>query len=92
MSAAHFVWHELMTGDVAGAAAFYSEVVGWKAQDSGMPGAQYTLLQVAEARVAGHGAVELVGRDADPGQPRLGEAAACVGGDAGGEPRQHGAV
>ena len=53
MPAARFVWFELMTSDVAGAAAFYAGVVGWQAQDSGMPGVQYTLLKVGEARTAG---------------------------------------
>ena len=53
MPSAHFVWYELMTGDVAGAAAFYSAVVGWKTADSGMPGVDYTLLSVGDARVAG---------------------------------------
>lgn len=27
-----FVWHELMTNDVRGAKAFYSEVIGWKTE------------------------------------------------------------
>jgi predicted enzyme related to lactoylglutathione lyase len=53
MPTAHFVWYELMTGDVASAASFYAEVVGWQAQDSGMPGVEYTLLKVGEAQVAG---------------------------------------
>jgi uncharacterized protein len=53
MSASRFVWYELMTPDVAGAAAFYSDVVGWQAQDSGMPGVDYTLLKVGDARTAG---------------------------------------
>ena len=53
MPSAHFVWYELMTSDVPGAAAFYSGVVGWRAQDSGMPGVDYTLLKVGDAGVAG---------------------------------------
>ena len=28
-----FVWHDLMTTDVAAARAFYTEVIGWKLQD-----------------------------------------------------------
>ena len=32
-----FVWHELMTTDTDAASDFYSHVVPWKAQDSGMP-------------------------------------------------------
>jgi hypothetical protein len=53
MAAARFVWHELMTGDVPAAAAFYAGVVGWRAQDSGMPGVDYTLMMVGAAQVAG---------------------------------------
>ncbi|HEY9025089.1 MAG TPA: VOC family protein [Burkholderiaceae bacterium] len=53
MPASRFVWFELMTTDVRSAASFYSEVVGWKAEDSGMPGMQYTLLKVGDAQVAG---------------------------------------
>lgn len=36
-----FVWHELMTTDTDAAIDFYSHVVPWKTQDSGMP--SYTL-------------------------------------------------
>ena len=53
MPASRFIWFELMTPDVAGATAFYSGVVGWQAQDSGMPGVEYTLLKVGDARTAG---------------------------------------
>ncbi len=53
MSAAHFVWYELMTPDATAAAAFYAKVVGWDAQDSGLPGMAYTLLKVGDAQVAG---------------------------------------
>jgi predicted enzyme related to lactoylglutathione lyase len=36
-----FVWHELMTTDLQAAAAFYTKVLPWKTQPSGMP--DYTL-------------------------------------------------
>ncbi len=48
-----FVWYELMTGDTAGAKAFYSKVVGWKTQDMPMPGMTYTLLHAGDTQVAG---------------------------------------
>jgi predicted enzyme related to lactoylglutathione lyase len=32
-----FVWHELMTTDTDAASDFYSHIVPWKTQDSGMP-------------------------------------------------------
>lgn len=55
MSDSHgrFIWYELMTPDVAGAKAFYGEVVGWTAQDMPMPDMTYTLLQVDGNGVAG---------------------------------------
>lgn len=49
----NFVWYELMTSDAAAATRFYSDVVGWKAADAGMPGMSYTLLSVGETQIAG---------------------------------------
>ena len=46
-----FVWHELMTTDTAAAGAFYSKVLPWKSQPSGMPG--YTLWHVGKTQAAG---------------------------------------
>jgi len=46
-----FVWHELMTTDTDAASDFYSQVVPWKAQDSGMP--SYTLWMSGKSRAAG---------------------------------------
>lgn len=48
-----FVWYELMTTDALAAQAFYSEVIGWKAQDAGMPGMAYTLLLAGETMIGG---------------------------------------
>lgn len=53
MSAARFVWYELMTPDVRAALDFYTEAVGWKAEDAGTPGMAYTLLKAGDARIAG---------------------------------------
>ena len=53
MPASRFVWYELMTSDLPAAVGFYSKVVGWKAEDSGMPGMAYTLMKVGDAQVAG---------------------------------------
>jgi predicted enzyme related to lactoylglutathione lyase len=50
---ASFVWHELHTTDADAAQAFYSEVVGWRAHDAGMPGARYTIVSVGDAGVGG---------------------------------------
>ena len=49
----HFVWYELMTTDPAAARAFYTQVVGWQASDSGMPGMDYTLLSAGPHQVGG---------------------------------------
>jgi predicted enzyme related to lactoylglutathione lyase len=46
-----FVWHELMTSDTDGAIDFYSKIVPWKTQDSGMP--SYTLWMSGTQRAGG---------------------------------------
>lgn len=51
--AGRFVWYEILTTDPAGARAFYTNVAGWTARDSGVPGIDYTLLSAGETRVAG---------------------------------------
>ena len=52
-SSNNFVWHELTTTNDEAAAAFYRDVVGWRTQDSGLPGMRYTILCVGDARVGG---------------------------------------
>jgi predicted enzyme related to lactoylglutathione lyase len=46
-----FVWHELMTTDTDAASDFYSQVVPWKAEDSGMP--SYSLWMSGKYRAGG---------------------------------------
>jgi predicted enzyme related to lactoylglutathione lyase len=46
-----FVWHELMTTDPDAASEFYSSVVPWTTQDSGMP--SYTLWMSGKNRAGG---------------------------------------
>ncbi|MDE2050943.1 MAG: VOC family protein [Gammaproteobacteria bacterium] len=46
-----FVWHELMTTDPQAAATFYSRVLPWKTQPSGMP--DYTLWVSGKTMTAG---------------------------------------
>jgi predicted enzyme related to lactoylglutathione lyase len=46
-----FVWHELMTTDPQAAAAFYSKVLPWKTQPSGMP--DYTLWVAGKTMTGG---------------------------------------
>jgi uncharacterized protein len=48
-----FVWYELHTPDAAAAAAFYAPVLGWTAQDAGMPDRKYTLVCVERIPVGG---------------------------------------
>ena len=61
-----FFWHELMTTDTRAAEKFYRDVVGWAAQDAGVPGQDYTVLNAngqgigglfrITEEMAGHGA------------------------------------
>lgn len=46
-----FVWHELMTTDTDAASDFYSRVVPWKTEDSGMP--SYSLWMSGKTRAGG---------------------------------------
>jgi predicted enzyme related to lactoylglutathione lyase len=46
-----FMWHELMTTDTDAAGAFYSKVMPWKTQPSGMPG--YTLWYAGKTQAGG---------------------------------------
>ena len=51
-SPASFVWYDLMTTDAKAAEAFYSGVVGWRAQDAGMPDRSYTIFPPERPRSA----------------------------------------
>ncbi|MDQ3906172.1 MAG: VOC family protein [Actinomycetota bacterium] len=48
-----FVWYELLTTDADAAEAFYRDVIGWGAQDAGLPDRRYTMLTVGERPVCG---------------------------------------
>ena len=48
-----FVWYELMTTDMAAARAFYSQVVGWGAQDASTPDLAYNLFSSGTTPVSG---------------------------------------
>ncbi len=48
-----FCWNELMTWDVEKAIKFYSELIGWKIADSGMPGMNYNIAKAGDKQVAG---------------------------------------
>ena len=48
-----FCWNELMTRDAGAATKFYTELLGWKATDSGMPGIDYTVLKAGDKDAAG---------------------------------------
>jgi predicted enzyme related to lactoylglutathione lyase len=48
-----FCWNELMTRDTAAAGKFYSELVGWKPVDAGMPGTPYTLFKAGDKDAGG---------------------------------------
>jgi predicted enzyme related to lactoylglutathione lyase len=48
-----FIWHELMTTDVAAATAFYRDLLGWNVQDLGPPTGGYTMVSVGDRGVGG---------------------------------------
>ena len=48
-----FCWNELCTRDKAGATKFYTELLGWEAVDSDMPGMEYTLLKAGDKEAGG---------------------------------------
>jgi predicted enzyme related to lactoylglutathione lyase len=48
-----FVWYELITTDVADANAFYTDVIGWGAQDASTPDLAYTLFTSEGGPVGG---------------------------------------
>lgn len=50
---APFIWYDLMTSDVPAATKFYADVVGWKIEDSGMPGMAYSILKAGDTMVGG---------------------------------------
>jgi uncharacterized protein len=74
MSSTHgkFVWYELMTTDAKAAETFYRGVVGWGAQDSGMPDMSYTLLTLGAVPVAGLMAAPKEACDAGAGPAWIG--------------------
>lgn len=55
MSESHgrFVWYDAMTTDPEAAAAFYKEVIGWDAKDSGMPDRTYLILSNGKIGIGG---------------------------------------
>jgi uncharacterized protein len=53
MKQGDFVWYELCTTDLPGAAAFYAQVVGWTVKPSGLPGMDYRLASLGDRPVAG---------------------------------------
>ena len=48
-----FCWNELVSRDVPVAEKFYTELLGWKTEDSGMAGMKYTIFKTPDKGVAG---------------------------------------
>jgi uncharacterized protein len=48
-----FVWHDLLTRDVAGAKRFYGELFGWRFEDTKRADRPYAIARVGAAPVAG---------------------------------------
>jgi uncharacterized protein len=53
ISVGGFVWHELITTDIAGAKAFYAKVLDWTVRDAPMSGNSYSLFSTTDAPAAG---------------------------------------
>jgi uncharacterized protein len=56
-----FVWHELLTTDVASAEVFYRQVLGWDASDASTPEFTYRVLTADAVPVSGLMALPLAG-------------------------------
>lgn len=48
-----FIWYELLTSDAEAAQAFYGDVIGWTARDSGQTTVDYRLLGIGSDEVGG---------------------------------------
>ncbi len=48
-----FIWYELLTTDIEGAAAFYHAILGWEISDSGQANMDYRLAAAGHTQVAG---------------------------------------
>ena len=55
MSKGHgmFVWYDVMTTDTKPAQSFYHDVIGWNADDSGMPDRSYTIFSMGPTMIGG---------------------------------------
>jgi len=48
-----FIWYDVMTNDPKAATSFYSDVIGWDAQEYAMPDRSYTVFRRGPVMVAG---------------------------------------
>jgi predicted enzyme related to lactoylglutathione lyase len=48
-----FVWHELVSTDVAKSVAFYTQLLGWKTKEVDMGPMKYTLVHAGDQEIAG---------------------------------------
>lgn len=48
-----FIWYDLMTPDLTASEAFYAHVIGWRVEDSGMPGVAYHILRAGNVQIGG---------------------------------------
>jgi len=61
-----FSWNELMTNDVAGAKAFYSDLFGWTMQDDHSGEIPYTMLKTGNEEAGGMMAIPADAKGAPP--------------------------
>ena len=48
-----FCWNELMTRDADAAKKFYTDLIGWTAEESDMGGMKYTMFKAGDKQAAG---------------------------------------
>jgi uncharacterized protein len=58
----YFAWYELITTDVAAAATFYRDVIGWETQEASTPQFPYVLFMAGQDQAAGLMALPEEGR------------------------------
>jgi predicted enzyme related to lactoylglutathione lyase len=63
VSRGSFVWYDLLTRDPWAAVAFYTEVLGWRAQPFPGPGPEYTIFSSSQGPLAGTAALPAAARE-----------------------------
>lgn len=60
-----FIWYELLTSDPDAAAAFYRDVIGWRAESANQPSMDYRFFYAGSEGIGGHMKLPQEAADAD---------------------------